>query len=81
VGGTLGLGAALDGLNRIAAPIMGGALIDALGPSAPGIAGAAIMAGLIIFTQRHILAVPDGDCPPATESATPSDAELSGRAK
>jgi len=73
VGGTLGLGAALDGLTRVAAPIAGGALIDALGAPAPGVAGALIMAGLIIFTQRRILAVPDYECPaPATLDGEPS---------
>ena len=80
VGGTLGLGAALDGLTRIAAPIAGGALMDALGTPAPGIAGALIMTGLIIFTQRRILGVPDDECPAsATLDAEPSpDAKLSG---
>jgi DHA1 family tetracycline resistance protein-like MFS transporter len=65
IGGALGLGAALDGITRIAAPILGGALMDALGTPAPGIAGALIMGGLIIFTQRRILVVPDGECPAA----------------
>jgi predicted MFS family arabinose efflux permease len=65
IGGALGLGAALDGLTRIAAPILGGALMDALGTPAPGIAGALIMGGLIVFTQRRILVVPDGECPAA----------------
>jgi DHA1 family tetracycline resistance protein-like MFS transporter len=65
VGGALGLGAALDSLTRIAAPILGGALMDALGTPAPGIAGALIMGGLIVFTQRRILVVPDGECPAA----------------
>jgi DHA1 family tetracycline resistance protein-like MFS transporter len=63
VGGTLGLGAALDGLNRIAAPILGGALMDALGTSAPAVVGALIVGGLIVFTRQRILAVPDGECP------------------
>jgi DHA1 family tetracycline resistance protein-like MFS transporter len=81
VGGTLGLGAALDGLNRIVAPIAGGALIDALGPSAPGVASALIMAGLIIFTQRRILAVPDDECPPpARGDVASADAELADAA-
>ena len=37
VGGTLGLGAALDGLIRIVAPALGGALMDGLGTPAPSI--------------------------------------------
>jgi DHA1 family tetracycline resistance protein-like MFS transporter len=68
VGGTLGLGAALDGGARIVAPILGGLLIDLLGPPAPGVLGALIMGGLIIFAHRHILAVPDRDCPAPDEA-------------
>jgi DHA1 family tetracycline resistance protein-like MFS transporter len=77
VGGTLGLGAALDGLNRVLAPILGGLLLDALGTPAPGVAGALIMGGLIIFTWRRILAVPDQECPaPALLDAAPAEAEI-----
>jgi DHA1 family tetracycline resistance protein-like MFS transporter len=75
IGGTLGLGAALDGLTRIVAPILGGAWMDALGTPAPGIAGALMMGGLIIFAQRRILSVPDYECPaPVTADVLASDA-------
>jgi DHA1 family tetracycline resistance protein-like MFS transporter len=64
VGGTLGLSAALDSLTRIVSPTLGGLLIDRLGTPAPGVLGALIMAGLIAFTWRRILFVPDLECPP-----------------
>jgi DHA1 family tetracycline resistance protein-like MFS transporter len=64
VGGTLGLSAALDSLTRVVSPILGGLLIDRLGTPAPGVFGALIMAGLIVFTWRRILFVTDLECPP-----------------
>jgi DHA1 family tetracycline resistance protein-like MFS transporter len=64
VGGTLGLSAALDSLTRVVSPTLGGLMIDRLGTPAPGVLGALIMAGLIVFTWRHILFVPDQECPP-----------------
>jgi DHA1 family tetracycline resistance protein-like MFS transporter len=63
IGGTLGLSAALDGLVRIVGPILGGVLMDALGAPAPGVTAALILGGLIVFTQRRILGVPDHECP------------------
>jgi DHA1 family tetracycline resistance protein-like MFS transporter len=44
-GGTLGLAASIDSINRIAAPLAGGFLLAALGPRAPGLASA-LLAGL-----------------------------------
>ena len=70
-GGTLGLSASLDSLARVIAPLAGGALIDTLGPPAPGVLGALVMGGLIIFTWRRILAVPDQACPAPAESGVP----------
>ena len=66
VGGTLGLSAALNSLARVVAPILGGFLIEAIGPGSPGIFGAVAMAGLIPFVWRHILFVSDLSCPPET---------------
>jgi DHA1 family tetracycline resistance protein-like MFS transporter len=66
-GGALGLSAALDSLARVVAPIAGGFLIDRLGTPAPGMLGAAIMGGLIIFVWRRILPVPDQACPVPAE--------------
>ena len=65
VGGTLGLSAALDSLTRVISPTLGGLMIDRLGTPAPGVLGALIMGGLIIFAWRHILFVADLECPPA----------------
>ncbi len=58
VGGILGLGASLDSATRIIAPIMGGMLIQQYGTSAPGIAGAMILAGLSMYVWRIIYAHP-----------------------
>jgi DHA1 family tetracycline resistance protein-like MFS transporter len=69
VGGTLGLSAALDSLTRIVSPILGGLLIDRLGTPAPGVFGALIMGGLILFTWRRILWETDRECPPADVAA------------
>jgi DHA1 family tetracycline resistance protein-like MFS transporter len=63
VGGTLGLSAALNSLARAVTPILGGFLIDVVGPGAPGILSAVAMAGLIPFVWRRILYVPDLSCP------------------
>jgi MFS family permease len=63
VGGTLGLAAAVNGLTRVIAPIVGGAVIDASGASAPGILGAALMAILAFYAWRRVLFVPDLECP------------------
>ena len=53
------------------------ALMDTLGTAAPGILGALVMGGLIVFTQRRILEVPDYECPPgdlAADDATAANA-------
>jgi predicted MFS family arabinose efflux permease len=63
VGGTLGLSAALDSLSRVVTPILGGFLIDAIGPGAPGILGALIMACLVPYVGQHIMKVADLSCP------------------
>jgi len=62
IGGTLGLSAALSSLSRIVAPILGGFLIDRLGPAAPGVLGAVIVGSLIPFVWQRILSVPDLAC-------------------
>ena len=67
VGGTLGLAAAVGGLTRVVAPIVGGWSIDLAGPSAPGVIGAALMGALVYYAWRHVLFVPDLSCPEAPE--------------
>jgi DHA1 family tetracycline resistance protein-like MFS transporter len=67
IGGTLGLSAALSSLSRIVAPVLGGFLIDRLGPSAPGVLGAIVMGSLIPFAWQRILHVPELGCPAPRE--------------
>jgi len=55
VGGTLGLSAALQSLAGIAAPSLGGLLLQRLGPWSIGVLGAAIMLWLATFVWRHLL--------------------------
>lgn len=68
VGGTLGLAAAIASLARVVTPALGGFLIDAVGPAAPGILGALAMAWLVPYTWRRILFVPDLSCPAKAQS-------------
>jgi len=49
IGGILGLSASVESSTRILAPAMGGFLLQQAGPWAPGAAGAAIMAGLLVY--------------------------------
>jgi DHA1 family tetracycline resistance protein-like MFS transporter len=56
VGGTLGLSTSLDSLTQILAPIIGGFLIDELGPWAIGATGALIMAGVLLYAWRCLIA-------------------------
>ena len=81
VGGTLGLSAALDSLTRVVSPTLGGLLIGRLGAPAPGVLGALIMAGLIAFTWRRILFVPDLECPPPAADVLPHLPYLSGNSE
>lgn len=59
VGGTLGLSASLESLTRLIAPILGGFLLGSLGTWAPGVTGALIMVGVILFTWQRIILNPD----------------------
>jgi DHA1 family tetracycline resistance protein-like MFS transporter len=52
VGGILGLSASLESLTRVLGPTVGGALLDALGPWAPGVFGAAVTAVLAVYERR-----------------------------
>lgn len=55
VGGTLGLSTSIESATRIIAPSLGGYLVGALGPWAPGVLGAGIMAWLVSFVYRKIM--------------------------
>jgi DHA1 family tetracycline resistance protein-like MFS transporter len=56
IGGTLGLSTSLDSLTQILAPIIGGFLIDELGPWAVGATGALIMGGVVLYAWRCLVA-------------------------
>ena len=56
VGGTLGLAASLQALTGIAAPAIGGLLLQQVGGWSLGVLGALILAGLAVFAARTIRA-------------------------
>jgi MFS family permease len=56
VGGSLGLSASLEGVASVAAPVIGGVLLQQVGDWAPGGFSALILAGLAVFTARTIRA-------------------------
>jgi DHA1 family tetracycline resistance protein-like MFS transporter len=55
IGGTLGLSTSIESLTRVVAPSVGGALLGALGASAPGIVGAALLAGLFPYAWYRLI--------------------------
>ena len=59
VGGTLGLSASFESLTRVIAPGAGGFLLGSVGTWAPGVVGAIIMVGVIIYTWIKIVQQPD----------------------
>jgi DHA1 family tetracycline resistance protein-like MFS transporter len=59
IGGALGIAASLESLSRIASPIIGGWLLGAVGPWAPGILAGLIMVWVAVFAWRRLLANPD----------------------
>ncbi len=54
VGGALGTAGALESLSRVVSPSVGGWLLGAAGAWAPGVVGAAIMAGVTAFAWRRL---------------------------
>jgi MFS transporter, DHA1 family, tetracycline resistance protein len=56
IGGALGVAASLESLSRVVSPTLAGFLIGSAGAWAPGLLGAAIMAGLALFTWRRLVA-------------------------
>jgi DHA1 family tetracycline resistance protein-like MFS transporter len=54
VGGTLGIATSLQSLTGVAAPILGGFLLERAGPWSLGVLAAAILAWLTTFAIRHI---------------------------
>ena len=71
VGGALGVSASMESLTRVVGPSAGGLLLEFLGPWAPGVIGAAIMAWLVSYVWRRIIINPDPPLPGrAVETAT-----------
>ena len=74
VGGALGFSASIESLTRAIGPAAGGFVLGALGAWAPGVIGAVIMAWLISYVWRRLIANPDPPLPrrgskdPAIES-------------
>jgi DHA1 family tetracycline resistance protein-like MFS transporter len=56
VGGTLGLATSLQALTGIAAPLVGGALLQQVGPWSLGVLASLILAGLAVFAALEIRA-------------------------
>lgn len=63
IGGALGFSASLESLTRVLAPAMGGYLLDRLGASSLGLFGALIMAWVVTFVWRRLIANPDPPLP------------------
>ena len=54
VGGILGLSTSVESSTRIIAPILGGVLLQQIGPGAPGFFGAVLMVGVSIYVYKTI---------------------------
>ena len=63
IGGALGVSASIESLTRVVGPVAGGILLDYLGPWAPGVAGAIVMAWLVTFVWQRIILNPDPPLP------------------
>ena len=75
VGGALGVSTSIESLTRIIGPVAGAFLLDVLGPWAPGVLGALIMAWLVSYVWRRIVANPDPPLPGWGEESPRSPAE------
>jgi DHA1 family tetracycline resistance protein-like MFS transporter len=72
VGGTLGLSASLESLTRVVSPSAGGLLLQQVGTWAPGVVSALIMAWVVSFAWRRLIARPDSPLPPRVDPAVQS---------
>jgi DHA1 family tetracycline resistance protein-like MFS transporter len=63
VGGALGVTTSIESLTRVIGPAAGGFVLGALGTWAPGVIGALIMAWLISYVWRRLIASPDPPLP------------------
>jgi DHA1 family tetracycline resistance protein-like MFS transporter len=74
VGGALGISASIESLTRVIGPAAGGFLLGALGPWAPGVIGAAIMAWLVSYVWRRMIVNPDPPLPGRGEEGVIAEA-------
>ena len=58
IGGTLGLATSLESLTRVISPTLGGLLLQNLGPAAPGLFAALVLAPLTFFVWRKLASAP-----------------------
>jgi DHA1 family tetracycline resistance protein-like MFS transporter len=63
VGGALGVASSIESLTRVIGPAAGGFLLGALGSWAPGVAGAIIIAGVVVYVWRRLIVNPDPPLP------------------
>ncbi|MFC2030485.1 MFS transporter [Chloroflexota bacterium] len=63
VGGALGVSASVESLTRVIGPVAGALLLDYLGPWAPGVVGAVILAWLAAYVWRRLVTNPDPPLP------------------
>jgi DHA1 family tetracycline resistance protein-like MFS transporter len=56
IGGTLGLSTSLDSLTRVFAPSLGGGLLQALGPAAPGLFATALLLAALPYAWSRLAA-------------------------
>ncbi len=82
VGGTLGISSSVESLTRVLAPTLGGILLGQIGTWAPGLFGTLLMAWVIYFVWRRLIAHPDPPLPQRPQTASPINisTELSGEA-
>jgi len=59
VGGALGIAGAFESLSRVVSPSAGGWLLGGVGPWAPGLVAAVIMAGVTAFAWQRLIFHPD----------------------
>lgn len=73
IGGALGIAGSLESLSRIVSPLLGSALLGAVGAWAPGLAASLIMGGVVFYAWQHLIVRPDaplavGTAGPAAQS-------------
>ena len=63
VGGALGVAASVESLTRVIGPSLGGLVLGALGTWSPGVIGAMILSGLVVYVWQRLVVNPDPPLP------------------